>query len=63
MNNELIRAEARRWAVPFWQIAEQMDISEATMTRRLRKELSQEETAKMLDIIQDIVKMRKEMSL
>lgn len=63
MNNDLIKAEARRWAVPLWQIAEQIGISEATMTRRLRKELSQEETDKMFDIIHDIVKTRKEVSL
>lgn len=53
MNNELIRAEARRWAVPLWQIAERLGISEATMTRRLRKELSETESEEIMRIIKE----------
>ncbi|MDY4431063.1 hypothetical protein [Evtepia sp.] len=52
--NRLIRSEARRWAVPLWAVAEGLGISEATLTRRLRRELPPEEVARMLKVIEEL---------
>lgn len=46
MANEDIKLEARGNGVPLWQIAEKLGISEPTITRRLRKELTAEEKIK-----------------
>lgn len=50
-NNQVIRREARACNVPLWRIAVRLGISEPTMTRRLRKELPEEERQKILDVI------------
>lgn len=49
--NEEIRKSARISHVPLWRIAKEMGISEPTMTRKLRVELSEQEKNKMLQII------------
>lgn len=49
--NEDTRLYARGNGVPFWKIARALNISEPTMTRRLRTELSKEEKAKIFSII------------
>lgn len=54
MANADIKFEARGNGVPFWKIAEKLNISEPTMTRKLRKELSDEEKAKIRDIITEL---------
>ncbi len=54
MSNTDIRTEAKENGVPFWKIAEKLNISEPTMTRKLRKELSDEEKAKIRDIIAEL---------
>lgn len=45
MFNKDVRAYAKEKNVYFWQIAEAMKISEPTMTRRLRAELSDKDKA------------------
>lgn len=49
-NNDL-RTAAKNKGVPLWKIAKAAGISEATMTRKLRTELSKEEKARFLDLI------------
>lgn len=54
MANEYIREAARRRGVRFWQIADVLGISEATFTRKLRHELSEEEQAHIMRVIDTI---------
>ena len=54
MNNELIRNTAKKSKVFLWEIATALNVSEATITRKLRKELSADETARILDIIEQL---------
>ena len=56
MTNLEIRRMAKAEGVPFWRIAEVMQISEPTMTRKLRRELSCEEKNKVKAIIKTIAK-------
>lgn len=59
MENFELRAEARKWAIPLWMIADRLGISEATMTRRLRRELPLEETARIMEIIRELAAERR----
>jgi predicted XRE-type DNA-binding protein len=43
-----------------WQLAEAMGISETHLSRKLRKELPQEEKQNILDIIERLSKEKKE---
>ena len=52
MANLDLRNEARAARVPFWRIAEALDISEPTMTRKLRRELSETQKADIRAIIE-----------
>lgn len=56
--NIKLRILAEKKNVRWWEIAYRLNISEATMTRRLRKELSQEETKEIEQIINDIASKR-----
>lgn len=49
--NMTIRKAAKESRVPLWAVADAMNISEPTMTRKLRHELPQEETERILAII------------
>lgn len=51
MCNMDLRQKAKEKGVFFWQIAEKLGVSEATMTRRLRFELPEQEKQKYLSII------------
>lgn len=51
MCNMDLRQKAKEKDVFFWQIAEKLGVSEATMTRRLRFELPEQEKQKYLSII------------
>ena len=55
--NVIIRRQARALGVPLWQIAKHLGISEATMTRRLRSELSENEKAEILEIISSLANL------
>lgn len=57
-NNNDLREMAKNNDVRFWAIADKMNISEASMTRLLRKELPKEEKEKIISIINQIVKER-----
>lgn len=54
MANMKIRLAARGAGVPLWRIAQEMGVSEPTITRKLRKELPEEEQARILEIIERI---------
>ena len=56
--NYAVRDEARRKKVPFWKIADALEISEATFTRRMRYELPDNEREKILSIIDRIAAER-----
>lgn len=53
MSIEAIKKEAKKNGVPLWLIADKLGISEASMTRLLRHELSTEKEAVILGIIQE----------
>lgn len=54
MRNEGIRQAASEAGVKLWQIAEGLGITDATFSRRLRRELPQEEKQKILKIIEHL---------
>lgn len=58
-NNDL-RMKAKEAGVRFWEIADEMKISEPTMTRILRYELPEQEKEKILRIIEDLAAKKKE---
>ena len=56
--NTEIREEARRWRVPLWEIAQQLGVSESTMTRWMRTELSTERVSQIRAAIKAVVEGR-----
>lgn len=56
MKNEKVRDSAKRNKIPIWRIAQELGISEATMTRRLRVELPATECAIICEIIDRLAK-------
>ena len=48
MQNQEIRRAAAGAGVPLWKIARDIGISEPTMTRRLRVELTEEQKAEIM---------------
>ena len=52
-NNDIRRA-ARAAAVPLWAVADRLEMSEAGMTRLLRRELPDKERQKIMDLITEI---------
>ena len=58
MNNQEIRRAAKEKSVSLWEIADELKISEPTMTRKLRHELPEDEKAKILALIEEIAERR-----
>ncbi len=56
--NQDLRTVAKAAKVPLWMIAEELGISEPTMTRRLRRELDSEEQVKIINIVAEIAKRK-----
>lgn len=52
--NEEIRTQAKNKNIKHWQIADYLGISEATLTRKLRHDLSPEEKERVLKAIEKI---------
>ena len=52
--NERIREEAFKKGVRLWEIAERFGMADTAFSRKLRKELSPEDTEKALNYINDI---------
>lgn len=51
MKNQIIREELKRRGLHQWELAKRLNIAESTLTRRLREELSEEETQHILCVI------------
>lgn len=56
--NYELRQKARSCGVPLWMLAVELGISEPTMTRRLRQELSERDKEKLLRIVADIAQRK-----
>ncbi len=56
MTNQTIRQAARASGVRLWRIAEALGVTDSTLSRKLRRELSPEETAHILGIIDSLRK-------
>ncbi len=54
MNNTEIRLAARGTGVPLWQVADYIGVSEATLTRLLRKPVDENTKKRLLDAIKSI---------
>ena len=54
MKNVDIKTEAMNAGVRLWQIADKLGINDSSLSRKLRKELSSEEKAKIRAIIADL---------
>lgn len=54
MNNNDIRRKAASEGIRLWQIAEVLKITDSSFSRKLRKELPQEEKEKIFSIIQKL---------
>lgn len=54
MANQSLRLKARGAGVPLWKIAKELNISEPTLTRMLREPLKQEESLRILAVIEKL---------
>lgn len=54
MANAIIREEAKASGVKLWQIADAIGLTDATFSRKLRKELPDDEQEKILEVIEKI---------
>jgi hypothetical protein len=54
MSNIDIKTEAMNAGVKLWQIADKLGITDSSLSRKLRKELSSEEKAKIRAIIAEL---------
>lgn len=58
MANKKIRDAAKRMGVPLWAVADRLGVSEPTMTRKLRRELSEADTERIIVIMEKIKEER-----
>ena len=58
MANMDIRFAAKAAGVPFWKLGEKLGVSEVTIVRRLRKELSADQKKIYFDAIQAVITER-----
>lgn len=56
--NQTIRKYARDKGVCLWEVADYLEISEPSMTRKLRKELSDTERDNILSIIDKVAESK-----
>ena len=56
MNNKEIRNAAGGHGLKLWQVAEAIGMNESAFSRKLRKELPQEEKEKILAVIEELAK-------
>lgn len=59
MENKAIKDAARTKGVKLWEVAERLGICDTTFSRKLRRQLQPEETARILAIIDEISAERK----
>lgn len=60
MCNKDFRTYAKEKGVCLWQVAQALGISEPTMTRRMRRELSQQDKRAMRDMVDALAAEKKE---
>lgn len=60
--NQDIRAIAKENGVKLWEIAERLNIADGNFSRRLRRELSAEQKAQIIEIIKSIAAQRGELA-
>lgn len=58
MANEKIRREAYSRGVRLWEIADRLHLNDGNFSRKLRRELPEEETARIIGIIREIAEAR-----
>lgn len=56
MANLELRKSAKAAGIPLWRIADALGIGEATMTRKLRHELPENEKKQLLDLIKQLAR-------
>ena len=54
MKNLDLRNSAKAAGIPLWRIADALGVSEPTMTRKLRRELPENEKKQLLDLIKQL---------
>ena len=54
MKNQDIRTEAQKMGVKLWQIAAKLNLSDCNFSRKLRKELKEDEKVIILSIINEL---------
>lgn len=59
VNNKKLRDYAKNKGVKLWQIAERLNINDGNFSRKLRKELSEEEKQKIIEIINTVAKQKR----
>lgn len=59
MENQAIREAAKQNNVLLWEIAERLHIADGNFSRKLRRELPDEQREQILSIISDIAAERK----
>ena len=60
MANENIKRELKNAAIPFWMVADQVGISECTLSRWFRHELAGERLEQVRKAIDEIVNTREQ---
>ena len=60
MANKIVRDELKSRGVRHWELAHALGVSEQTLVRWLRFELSEDKQIKMLEKIEEIVKDKEE---
>ena len=60
--NTDVRETAKKRGVRLWEIAEFLNVSDPTMTRKLRRELPADERQKILSIIDEIAAAKQKMN-
>ena len=60
MNNMKIREEAKQAGVYLWEIAERWGCNDGNFSRKLRRELPEDEQEKIIAIIEEVAREKKE---
>lgn len=58
MQNLEIREAVKNGGVYLWQLADRLGVSDATLSRKLRKELSEKEKMRCLQIVEQLTEQR-----
>ena len=56
MHNQEIRAAAKIAGIKLWKIADALEMTDSTFSRKLRHELPDDEKARIIEIIHELAK-------